>query len=502
MAFLTDPATVSGLFSLLITATDRSLHRKVIPLFQTPTLDLFELFARNLPLATLALSQLDASTAQARYGAGTIARMISRALDLWPLDVLDLFRASQARGPDLFALVLRHLSDGVVAQTIYAIFTEQHPEAIVLMWHIFRAVAGPAFSVNRSDCPREVFLVPDIRLDFEFGPDHHLAGIHMLQQFFSIPFPGIGAGFRRLVLRYISECPDISNPLIELAKVLGADPSLKDRIIGLVRNGLNRRAASYLGVCAHILVWWEAAGVVSRLLLDELDQDAVVSVLAVVHAFVSRQPIDERFVRTVLQAVASCWNSVAVAGAHMARAACVAVVAALLQGGAIDEGRVIFTREMVGTFCRADERMELFLTNFEWETPIDAAYDEHFLMEIREVKDVEYVAPEPPAALDWTFRGSFGQGVILEQPSGDDWTLPQLPASGCALPPLPGSEPAPPEFAKPGQVAGEIAVADDVSPRFTEGERAVSEIAVPGGVAPAIAVPNEASPEVAVPDLL
>jgi hypothetical protein len=159
MEFLTRPETVSELFRILKTTTDRAIHKKIIPLFQTGTMDLFLPFARDLTLTREAYDILDERTSQAAYGVGSISRMVSRALDRWALDCLDLFRASHLTERPLIESVLSHLDKGVVYQTIADVLNEQHEEGVLLMWYIFRAIAA-GFDVKPAEKPRRVFLAP------------------------------------------------------------------------------------------------------------------------------------------------------------------------------------------------------------------------------------------------------------------------------------------------------------------------------------------------------
>lgn len=187
--FLFKKETLEALVEKLTTSEKREFHQLVDKqLLKTTTTTLHRHLAWSSNFCKLVFSTLDPAgdEKQARlkeYGAGTLARLVSRALDAFPGFFRPMFRAN---GGELYKKVILNIGKGFIWQSIDEIRTDQNDSLNELMYHLCRKVMS---DVGHHGCevekPLSMYDVPDLEFknDETLNPTALSAAFKMIDKF-------------------------------------------------------------------------------------------------------------------------------------------------------------------------------------------------------------------------------------------------------------------------------------------------------------------------------
>lgn len=230
MNYLLDPSITKELFQMLINADKREDHKKVIQLFLTSNTQLHRIFATSLELSDAAfetlnteLCQNDQQLSSRAFAAGTLARLLSRALDYWPDAIAEVFRASTS----IYPLIIKNLNRRLVFQTIADLMSENHRGLVELLWHVWMVMSGK--TAEKKNRPRRVFLLPDLdkeqrdALKASFTIDHMLNAVDLLKMFFGISGFEDMRDFAKLVYDWVVglQAGEMLPSMYDLVRVIG-----------------------------------------------------------------------------------------------------------------------------------------------------------------------------------------------------------------------------------------------------------------------------------------
>ncbi|OHT05561.1 hypothetical protein TRFO_26628 [Tritrichomonas foetus] len=289
MQFLLDPKHIKDIYDILMRTGARSDHKRIMSLYQTNNTSLHRVFADSIPLTEYAFSPLVKNDDHSAYAAGTISRILSRALDSWPDEIYDVFHLSN----NLYKIVIDNIDKSVVYTTISGIVSEANL-IYELMWYLFKALAGPAFNEHAPRCCYLSKDIPDLKpLD---NDRKILNAINLLKQFFALNKP-ILEDFAEYVLNYIGsifESPSSNKKLFhqyfELAKSAGYNEKLHQIAIekvkeaaknGSINSPIVVSCVSYLEICARQMDEITAESLIATLLDRNTNQFTLLSVVII-----------------------------------------------------------------------------------------------------------------------------------------------------------------------------------------------------------------------------
>jgi hypothetical protein len=287
MRYLLSPERIHEFFQLCANSDDRETHRKIVPILQTSNVALFSTFACDIKLTTEAFVLLEQASSDPKraYGAGTLGRMFTRALDRWICDVGEVLRYSG----NLFKTILEHLDNGVVFQILCNLTSEDRPQAAELIWHICRALFQTEFGRITLKKPRKVYFADDI----DSAPLLTVAranGLYVVKQFFANleSEPRQFADFKRSLLDALA-IEAIRPDFLDLAIILARTSPHQGLLDKLVRSLSDAREdrdriCRYVAACAKdkLVADKTAVDVVEALFAAGLRQADVTAILALV----------------------------------------------------------------------------------------------------------------------------------------------------------------------------------------------------------------------------
>lgn len=172
--FLFKKETLEALVEKLTTSEKRDFHQLVDKqLLKTTTTTMHRHLAWSDNFCKLVFSSLDPAANEKEatlkeYGAGTLARLVSRALDAFPGFFRPMFRAN---GGELYKKVILNIGKGFIWQSIDEIRSDQNEGLNELMYHICRKVMSDIGDHNcKVEKPLSMYGVPDL----EFKNDETL----------------------------------------------------------------------------------------------------------------------------------------------------------------------------------------------------------------------------------------------------------------------------------------------------------------------------------------
>ena len=213
--YLMQQETIEAFFRMLMKSNDRTLHNKAVQLTQSTSSEFNRIWAWNRPAVVSAFQCLDAvkndesAAARREYAVNTLSQMLGRALDNWPDDICDVFRAEGDGEDPLFKKVVLNVEKYVVFHTISNLLNDRHTRVIELMWHLFLKMArtfDPSYRPAQKDRPRLVFLLPDLEYkeDEKIERNHIVNIINLLKLYFHEKFE-LSSDFNILVTKWLAE---------------------------------------------------------------------------------------------------------------------------------------------------------------------------------------------------------------------------------------------------------------------------------------------------------
>lgn len=225
--FLLDEKNTKRIFEIIHTNSTRATQKSILGLFQTSNPVLHRTFADNLLITEYAVNMLDSpTTANSNYGVGIISRIISRAFDLWPDDMSEVFRISKT----IYKTLIRHIHNTCVYHSIQDMITETHKGLWLFMWYCFRALT-PKGSKDYHLTKRAALIDDDFEIDPNELTDLHRENIlNILRLFFKLKLNAEGE-FAENVITYIKNQNEMSTLSYTLALSLFPNEVLMNRAV-------------------------------------------------------------------------------------------------------------------------------------------------------------------------------------------------------------------------------------------------------------------------------
>ena len=279
MAYLLSEEHSKEFVDNLITG-DRTYHERISKIFQsTNNTQFHRLLASNKHFTDYAFRTLDPAiedgkineqlTDRKLYAAGTLSRLLSRAIGNSKDDIAELFLADRGDGP-IFKKICLHLEKSLVYQQISDLVSQDHKEAILMMWYMFRMLAED-YEIPNSKLPMEVFMVSTAKGTMTL--EQKGRAVDLLVMFFQAARaeressdegeqPARLSEFEIVVMKWVEDLSDEfvqSLPTVyNIAAAIGANSAIANRAISHVKtHGDNIHlvtcALGYLAESARVL---------------------------------------------------------------------------------------------------------------------------------------------------------------------------------------------------------------------------------------------------------
>ena len=212
MDYLLRKDILMGLLNKLMTTKERGFHQKVTKqLLQASNQQLHRICAWSKEFMKTALSALDpvetggrideAETAYRMYGAATMERLLSRACDNFAGLIAPIFRADNG---ELYKKIVMNIGTVLVGQAVEDMMSDQHPDLIELMYHIWKKLVNELGPDGFDAKPRKLFFCEDL----DFGNEkldsvYRHRAIEKLARYFKADLE-FARDFARIVLQWVN----------------------------------------------------------------------------------------------------------------------------------------------------------------------------------------------------------------------------------------------------------------------------------------------------------
>lgn len=224
--FLLTEKNAKRIFEIIRTNPNRATQKSLLALFQTSNTSLHRLFADNLIITEYAVNILEHPSDHGNFGVGIISRIISRAFDLWPDDMSEVFRISKT----IYKSLISHMDNVCIFHSVQDMITDSHKGLWLFMWYCFLALTGEnqdKYSLTR----RAALIQADVRVDPKIiTPLHRDHIINLLRLFFKLKLNS-EAEFAENVTRYIIDQSEMSTLLYSLALTLPPNEIIVKRAV-------------------------------------------------------------------------------------------------------------------------------------------------------------------------------------------------------------------------------------------------------------------------------
>lgn len=281
LGYLLKEEHVQELYDIIISSKERSTHKTIISLFQTNNTDLHRAFADSIPLSQYAFKSLDhEKTENGCYAAGTMSRILSRAMDMWSVETHQVFKYSEI----LYGVVITNIDQTCVYYTVQdLISSDSHPLGLFI-WCLFTSIAGEEFIQNdlNGKRPRIIFnnnnkyILPNFHKELNESNDAEKIAVlgmklkkslELLYLFFKKKKDDRKYNdLREFVLKYITSIFDNEKeftPLhLQLARELGQNNEFENKVISKLQNiievqisenSISHDACQYIDQCLGYL---------------------------------------------------------------------------------------------------------------------------------------------------------------------------------------------------------------------------------------------------------
>ena len=209
----------------------RVIQKSILSLFQTSNTSLHRLFADNLTLTEFAMSLVESKTSHANFSIGIMSRIISRAFDLWPDDMSEIFRISET----IYLLIIKHFDNECLFHTVQDLITDSHKSVWLLIWHLFRFLAGEKEGNYRLK-HRKALIDNNIKVDQSYMTEAHKNHIlDILRNFFKLRLSE-ESEFAENVTQYIIDQGVVTAQLLSVALSLYPNEKILNYAISCIMN--------------------------------------------------------------------------------------------------------------------------------------------------------------------------------------------------------------------------------------------------------------------------
>ena len=227
--FLQNEKNAKRIFEIIHSDPSRATQKSILSLFQTSNTSLHRLFAEYLVITEYAISILESDAAHKNFSVGIISRIISRAFDLWPDDMSEVFRISKT----IYKTLITHMDSICVFHSVQDMITETHKGLWLFMWHCFRTLVGEDEKKYRLT-RRSAFIDNDLKVDQSLMTDLHKDHIiTVLRLFFKLKLYA-EEEFANNVVNYIIDQKNMSELLFSLALSLHPNEVLLHRAVNII----------------------------------------------------------------------------------------------------------------------------------------------------------------------------------------------------------------------------------------------------------------------------
>ena len=320
-SYLTDPSTTVEMIHLLTETSQRSIHKKINGLYNSPIKkELLRVFADSIPTLKEALKVLDdRNDENAMYAAGTIVGIITNALSIYPVQVHNVFKYSKEFYPKVI--------ENIDLCCIYSAFLDymdqlsdskskgekKYPDE--LMWHLFRALSG-----RNDHPPRICFLTSNFDIKKLSRPAQIENAINILAKYFAT-LPIRTEDFQDMVMKYIIDTVrenDDYPSLFTLAKSIGQNDELQEIALNKLKNAIENGMinpkwiiewTSYLSICHEKLTEESILRIVASIIDEKAYEFVLTNILSLVENYMSSHPNCFSFQNKMKEIICFMWNA-------------------------------------------------------------------------------------------------------------------------------------------------------------------------------------------------
>lgn len=242
LEFLKTEESMKRLFFLIHTTTNRSDQAALLSLFQTSNTSLHRTLAESITLTDYALSIIDEETENSKFSLGVITRILAKAFDLWPEDMLEVFRLSKT----MPVKCIEHMNSLSLFHCAQHLISAQMPDVSTFMWRCWEVVAWPRHVSITSQ------YHPGADIDRSKITPRHIANLmELLCLYFKMKKDDEDKELAEQILLWFREV-ELTPLRIKLALVLPKDKTVTEKAIELVKTCTNYedelfwRAVEYL----------------------------------------------------------------------------------------------------------------------------------------------------------------------------------------------------------------------------------------------------------------
>ncbi|OHT11477.1 hypothetical protein TRFO_19011 [Tritrichomonas foetus] len=247
------------IFEIIKNEPNRAIQKSILGLFQTSNTALHRLLADNINIAEYAISTLESTSSHAVFSIGIMSRILSRAFDLWPEDMSEIFRISNT----IYQTIIKHIDNECVFRTIQDLVTESHKGMWLLMWHLFRFLVGKD-AAKYTLKHRKALIDNDLIVDSKYMTNVHREHIlYLLKIFFNIKLSHeseFAANVTQYIIDYTNgQLNKMTTSLFGLVLKLHPNEEILNYAIDVIMNGgdfsdpLFDSAIQYVTFCVGII---------------------------------------------------------------------------------------------------------------------------------------------------------------------------------------------------------------------------------------------------------
>ncbi|OHT16133.1 hypothetical protein TRFO_13461 [Tritrichomonas foetus] len=281
ISFLLNEKNAKRIFEIIHTNSNRSTQKSILALFQTSNTALHRLFADYLQITEYAISILESDMDHANFSVGIISRVVSRAFDLWPDDMSEIFRISKT----LYKTLITHIDNICVYHSVQDMITDTHKGLWLFIWHCFRTLVGSEHEHEYQLIRRSALIDDSWKIDQSLITDLHRDHIiNVLRLFFKLKL-NCEETFAENVTRYILNQSEMTALLYSLALSLHPNEIIMKRAVNEIKtrndfaDPIIEKSLNYITFALSMVSNETLVDVISTVLLHENSSNLVLNAL-------------------------------------------------------------------------------------------------------------------------------------------------------------------------------------------------------------------------------
>jgi len=232
ITFLQKEENLKRIFEIIHTSDDKKIQKSILSLFQTSNTILHHSIAYSLPLSEYIIDALEDQSCISRYSFGIFSRILSRAFDIMPDEMSEIFRVSTK----IYPTIIRNINNLCMFKLVQDLITDQHRGIWLFLWYEFLSII-PEDERNEYNLPkREAIIRSSVPIPYNLiTPTHRQNILENLKSYFKLRH-GTDEEFEISIKKYINSQSSIDYLLYSVALYISPDENIKENAIKTIIN--------------------------------------------------------------------------------------------------------------------------------------------------------------------------------------------------------------------------------------------------------------------------